>query len=128
MIEFFEKNEITISKCIPKLVSGTNKLSKLIKPGYKYASKLIKDISKRLETVLNPYSNNFNIVYALATYLDNTTHKLLYSTSLLMFKELAEQFIASKICIQTKIEKADFGDFNLGDDTISDDQNAEFKM
>lgn len=130
LIELFEKNyESTISKCIPKLISCRNKLMKLIKPESKYASNLIKDIALRLESILNPSASDFNVVYSLASYLDNNTNKLMSSADLVIYKNLAEKYIGEKLIFESIPQNVDFGDYELGLDVSSNvDGNSELKM
>lgn len=118
----------TISLCLPHLISLQNKLKKISSSDFIFAKNLFQDISTRLCSILDPYSDEFNIIYVLATYLDNNTNKYLYSPSMSNFLILAEQYLSNLQSEAPKQQVMDFGDLDLGENIVQVEESSELKM
>ena len=67
----------------------------------------------RFEHVTDPQSPKFNVIYSLATFLDPKTYKLMYSASLISFRNASIEAIHRHIGVGQVNKKHSTGKYDL---------------
>lgn len=123
---------VTISEVLLSLVSIRNKISKKIHSTSNLTLKqwlknILLDMEFRFEHVTDPQSPKFNVIYSLATFLDPRTFKLMYSPSLMSFRNASIEAIHRHIGVGHVNEKQSTGKYDL-EEPVEDIEANDFKV